>query len=107
MVNSTLMIICLGLIDEFCSFRKQATLLLICRDPIGSFSARALNNRSKRQIDYYINLTPKEQIKRNQIYKYSYSELKGITSSEIDAEHAYCIICGVIMSIARGVIKTC
>ena len=57
---------------------------------------------AKRQTDYDVNLTPKKQIKRNQIYKSSYSEFKGITSSKIDAEHAYCTICGVNVSIAHG-----
>ena len=57
---------------------------------------------AKRQTDCDVNLTSKKQIKRNQIYKSSYSEFKGITSSKIDAEHAYCTICGVNVSIAHG-----
>ena len=67
---------------------------------------------ANRQTDCDVNLAPQNQIKRNQLYKSSYPEFKGITSSKIDAEHVYCTICGVHASIAHDgnsniVIQSC
>ena len=53
-------------------------------------------------MDCDVNLTPKEQIKRNQIYKSSYSEFKGITLSNLDMKHAQCIISSVNVPIVHG-----
>ena len=57
---------------------------------------------AKCQTDCDVNLTPKKQIIRNQIYK-SYSEFRGMTWSKLNAIHAYCTICGMNVFIAQGV----